>query len=119
MTITATILTRAVVEDTAHTTDAERHERSAAITCAAALPKEEIVDITANTFKALTVPTGAQWVTIEPLSGAGTWTLKGVTGDTGNVLGTALPPGPVSMPITAPSIGLLCSVTATARVRWF
>ena len=74
-----------------------------------------------NGFTALTVPTGAQAVIIRPLTGAFTFTLKGVTGDTGIVLGVAstLPILPWVLPLgTTPSIGITCTGAGTVEAIW-
>jgi len=75
----------------------------------------------ANGFTALTVPTGSQAVWIRPLTGAFTFTLKGVTGDTGIVIGVAstLPILPCVLPLgTTPSIGITCTGAGTVEVIW-
>jgi hypothetical protein len=53
------------------------------------------------------------------VSGTGTWTLKGVTGDTGVALGTptALTP-PVLVPLLSASIGILASAGGSCEVLW-
>jgi hypothetical protein len=75
-----------------------------------------------NGFTAITVPTGAKGVIMVPISGAFTHTLKGITGDTGVVLGAAstLPIIPIVLPLgTTPSLGLACTGAAVVLIVFF
>lgn len=90
--------------------------------CAAALPQSEYVSCTGSAFTALSPPTGAVAVLIEPDTNA-SLTLKGVTGDTGiaitpssNVIGI-----PLLIPLgSSPSIGIYNGgSTCSIRVTWF
>ena len=79
--------------------------------------QQQTVTLTASTFVAITVPTGAKAVLISKLTGAAT--LKGVTGDTGIALGTNCP---TLIPLgTTPSLGITdtSTVTQTAQLFWF
>ena len=70
-------------------------------------------------FTALSPPTGAAWCQIRWASGTGTWTLKGVTGDTGVALGTPTATSPpMLLPLSTPSIGITASSAGTAEVLW-
>lgn len=88
---------------------------------AAALPKREIITLTASVFNALTVPTGAKGVWIDPKT-ATTLTVKGVTGDTGIVsVPTTANSLPIFLPLgTSPSIGILNNVASeqVVEVTW-
>lgn len=116
MTQTAKVLSRYVVSDDTIPADTNRADVEASLTA----PQFESVVVTlANGFTAFAVPSGAQWVLIEFISGVFTYTLKGVTGDTGVKIATGtLPPGPVSMPVNSPSIGLACTGAGVVRVTW-
>ena len=77
--------------------------------------KQETVTISAATFTALTPPTGAAAVLIDPGTNISS-TLKGVTGDTGVKLLPASSPLqiPILLPLGAsPSIGILNSHSAS------
>lgn len=83
--------------------------------------KKETVTL-ANGFNALSPPAGATLCVIEPLTGAVTWTLKGVTGDTGIALAAAstLPTKPTMVSLgTTPALGLTVTGAATALVYWY
>lgn len=82
------------------------------------LPKRERVSVGAATFQALTVPSGAQSVYIDPGS-AVSLVLKGVTGDTGIALTPATNPTglPVLIPLgSSPSVGILNNHTSAQVV---
>lgn len=70
-------------------------------------------------FNALSPPTGATFVVIQWVSGTGTLTLKGVTGDTGIALGvlSATSP-PIVLPLSSPSIGILSSASGSVEIIW-
>lgn len=70
-------------------------------------------------FNALSPPTGATLALIRWVSGTGTWTLKGVTGDTGIALGTpSATTAPVLVPLLSASIGILASAGGSCEVLW-
>ena len=114
----ASILVRLLVTDDDDGTTLDRREITAEI--ASPVIKIERASLS-NGFNALTVPSGATLLVIEPLTGAVTWTLKGVTGDTGNVLAAAstLPTKPIMVPLgTSPSVGINVGGAATANLYW-
>ena len=78
------------------------------------------VTLAANTFQAVAVPATATAVTITPPpSNTGTLTLKGVTGDTGLVLGAIT--NSVKLAFVAGSmstIGMLSNTAATWGLLW-
>lgn len=83
----------------------------------AGVTQQQAVTLTASIFTAITVPTGAKAVLITGLTG--TATLKGVTGDTGIVLGTN---SPILIPLgTTPSIGITetSGANQTIQLMWF
>lgn len=70
-------------------------------------------------FNALTVPSGAVFVRIVWVSGTGTLTLKGVTGDTGIAMGALSATSPaIMLPVSSPSIGILASGSGSVEVTW-
>ena len=70
-------------------------------------------------FTALSPPTGAAYAQIRWVSGTGTWTLKGVTGDTGVSIGTPTATSPaLCLPISSPSIGITASSAGSCEVLW-
>lgn len=80
--------------------------------------KRETVSLSAA-FNALSPPTGATLAVIRWVSGTGTWTLKGITGDTGIALGTptaATPP--IMVPLLSASVGILASGAGSCEVLW-
>lgn len=80
--------------------------------------KRETVSLSAA-FNALSPPTGATLAVIRWVSGTGTWTLKGVTGDTGIALGTpAATTTPIVVPLSSASIGILASGAGSCEVLW-
>lgn len=85
--------------------------------------KRETVSLTNAAFTALTVPAGAKGILLMCDASVGPMTLKGVTGDTGIVILTAVAPGvPIMLPLgTTPSIGILNSNAAAQSVDiiWF
>lgn len=86
-----------------------------------ATPNGKLEQVTlSNGFTALSPPTSAVAVIINPVSGSFTFTLKGVTGDTGIVLATSATLGlPIVLPLgTSPSIGLTCTGAAVVEVLW-
>lgn len=118
MTLSAALLSRFVVTDTDDPAGQDRHDIETSLSTVL-VRQTSVVDLVSG-FNALTPPTGARWVIIEPLTGAVTWTLKGVTGDTGVAMSSgALPSAPISMPIRPGVIGItLASGSGTARVTW-
>lgn len=73
----------------------------------------------AAAFNALSPPTGATLVVISWVSGTGTWTLKGVTGDTGIALGTpSATTQPIVVTLSSASIGITASGSGSAEVLW-
>lgn len=73
----------------------------------------------AAAFNALSPPTGATLAIIRWASGTGTWTLKGVTGDTGIALGTpTVATAPIVVPLLSASIGILASAGGSCEVLW-
>lgn len=119
MALAVRLLTRFVVYDTAEETTADRRDIES--TMSAPILKIEPISLTSG-FNAFTVPTGATHVIIEPLTGAVTWTLKGVTGDTGIALAAAatLPTRPTALSLgSAPALGITTNGNATARLYWF
>ncbi len=81
--------------------------------------KRETITLS-NGFTALSPPSGAHAVIIRPSSGAFTYTLKGVTGDTGIVMSTTtLLAHDVVIPLgTSPSIGIACTGAAVIECVW-
>lgn len=81
--------------------------------------KRETVALSAA-FNALSPPTGAALVVLRWISGTGTWTLKGVTGDTGTALGTpTADTAPIQLPLgTTPSIGITASAVGSLEALW-
>lgn len=89
--------------------------------CASGLPKQEVVSLTGSAFTALSPPSGAKAVVIQPGT-ATTLTIKGITGDTG------VASVPASNPIggdmllylgSSPSIGILNGgSTAAVTLLW-
>ena len=80
--------------------------------------KRETVTLAAA-FNALSPPTGATLAIIRWVSGVGTWTLKGITGDTGIALGTPTATStPIVVPLSSASIGVLSSATGALEVLW-
>lgn len=80
--------------------------------------KLETVTLSAA-FNALSPPTGATLAVIRWVSGTGTWTLKGVTGDTGVALGTpTAATAPIVVPLLSASIGILASGAGSCEVLW-
>lgn len=80
--------------------------------------KRETVALTTG-FNALAPPTGATRAVIKWASGTGTWTLKGVTGDTGIALGTpTAATTPIVVPLSSASIGITASDTGSCEVLW-
>ena len=74
----------------------------------------------ANGFTALSPPTGVQALVVRFISGAFTFTLKGVTGDTGVAMSSsALAACPVLIPLTAPSIGIACTGAGVVECCWY
>lgn len=70
-------------------------------------------------FTELDVPYGSSWMFIEFRAGSFTYTIKGADDDTGVQLsGSALPPLPVSMPVSSASVGLACTGAGSARVTF-
>lgn len=119
MTVTADVLVRFVARDATSEVVEDRRDIEAEIT--SAVRKVEKVSLS-NGFNALSPPSGATLCVIEPLTGAVTWTLKGVTGDTGIALAAAstLPTKPVVVPLgSSPVLGITTTGTATANVYWF
>ena len=81
------------------------------------LPKRERVSLTGSAFTALSPPSGAKAVLIDPDTSV-SLTIKGITGDTGTVITpSSAPLGiPVILPLgSAPSIGI-ANGSATAQV---
>lgn len=80
--------------------------------------KRETVALSAA-FNALSPPTGATLAVIKWVSGTGTWTLKGVTGDTGVACGTpTTATAPIMVPLSSASIGILASASGSCEVLW-
>ena len=80
--------------------------------------KLETVTLSAA-FNALSPPTGATLALIRWVSGTGTWTLKGVTGDTGIAMGTpSATTAPLLIPLSSASIGILASAGGSCEVLW-
>lgn len=80
--------------------------------------KLETVTLSAA-FNALSPPTGATLAIIRWVSGTGTWTLKGVTGDTGVACGTpSAATAPIMVPLSSASIGILASAGGSCEVLW-
>lgn len=80
--------------------------------------KRETVSLAAA-FNALSPPTGATFCQIRWVSGTGTLTLKGVTGDTGVALGTLTSASPaLCLPLSSASVGILASGTGSVEVLW-
>lgn len=80
--------------------------------------KRETVTLAAA-FNALSPPTGATLAVIKWVSGTGTWTLKGVTGDTGIALGTPTAlTAPLVLPLSSASLGITASATGALEVLW-
>lgn len=106
-----------VVDDNSRQVQRLRHESTIADVVGDA-GKRETVSLSAA-FNALSPPTGATLAVIRWVSGTGTWTLKGVTGDTGIALGTpsATSP-PVVVPLSSASIGILASGAGSCEVLW-
>lgn len=117
MATTATVFTRAIAND--GTQDVSRRDWSTDIAAAVL----EIDNVTlSNGSNTLTVPAGATWVVLSFTSGAVSYTLKGVAGDTGVRLSTAaLPTGPVSMPIVGGTTVLVIGATGAGAVTayWY
>lgn len=83
----------------------------------AGVTQQQTVTLTASSFTAITVPTGAKALLISALTGAAT--LKGVTGDTGIALGINCP---TLIPLgTTPSIGITDTSGSNQSVAlyWF
>lgn len=81
--------------------------------------KRETVTLTASSFNALTVPSGAK-VLIIILGSATSLTLKGITGDTGITLAPASNPTGIDaiIPLGAtPSIGILNGLASNQNVE--
>ncbi len=118
MALAARVLVRFVVYDTDEETTSDRRDLEAAL--ASPVVKIEQVALSSG-FNALTPPTGATLCIIEPVSGAVTWTLKGVTGDTGIALAAAntLPTKHAVLPLgSSPALGITTNGAAVARVYW-
>ncbi len=80
--------------------------------------KRETVSLSAA-FNALSPPTGATLAVIRWVSGTGTWTLKGITTDTGIALGTpTATTTPIVVPLSSASIGILASGAGSCEVLW-
>ncbi len=118
MTVSAALLSRFVVSDSTDNADTDRRDISNTIATVSILKFETVT--LSNGFTALSPPTGAQHVTIEPVSGAFTYTLKGIEADTGVKWSTtAIPAAPISMALgSTPSIGLQCTGAGVVRVFW-
>lgn len=83
----------------------------------AGVTQQQSITLTASIFTAITVPSGAKAVLITGLTG--TATLKGVTGDTGILLGTNCP---ILIPLgTSPSLGITetSGSNQTIQVFWY
>lgn len=81
----------------------------------AGVTQQQTFTITASTFNAITVPSGAKAILISAVTGGAT--LKGVTGDTGIKLGTNCP---TLIPLgTTPSIGILDTSGSTQTVQLY
>lgn len=79
-----------------------------------------VYSISATTFQALTVPSGADMVVIIPQEGAISLTLKGLTADTGIAARPASAPidGPLILTLGAtPSIGILNGAASAQTVE--
>ncbi len=118
MTVTAKVHVRAVVVETTGF-ETQRVDSSSTIADVVGnTGKRETVTL-ANGFTALSPPTGVQGVVISFVSGAFTFTLKGVTGDTGIAMSSsALAALPVVLPLSAPSIGITCTGAGVVDVLW-
>lgn len=89
-----------------------------AITNTAAPDSLTTQSFTAATFAAVSIPTGATGVVIIPPAGnAGNITIKGITGDTGILLGVLTKP--YYQPLTASSsLGILCAADTVLEFNW-
>lgn len=117
--MTARLLVRFVVVDDETETTQDRRDFESEI--ASPILAQHTVALSSG-FNALSPPSGATHVLIEPVSGAVTWTLKGVTGDTGIALAAAstLPTRPVCIPLgTSPALGITTNGAGVVRVFWF
>jgi len=117
MTTDAAILLRAIVSD--GTTDFVKLPLTATVTDVVG-DKGKLENVTLSAaFVALTPPSGATAVILKWTSGTGTWTLKGVTGDTGIALGTptATTP-PIMLSLSSASIGITGSAAGTLDALW-
>ncbi|MEK9644300.1 MAG: hypothetical protein VW547_02020 [Alphaproteobacteria bacterium] len=117
MTTTGTIIQRATAND--GTRDVQRAVKESSISdVVGEAGKRETVSLSAA-FNALSPPTGAAFVMIRWISGTGSLTLKGVTGDTGIALGTLAASSPaIMLPISSPSIGILSDASGSVEVLW-
>lgn len=118
MTLAARLLTRFVIYDDDDETTKDRRDFEATMTTP--VIKVETIALSSG-FNGFTVPTGATHVIIEPVTGAVTWTLKGVTGDTGIALAAAntLPTRTSALSLgSSPALGITTNGAATARLYW-
>ena len=118
MTTAATIIQRVTAND--GTRDVQNMTKESTISdVVGESGKRETVSLSAA-FNALSPPTGATFCMIKWVSGTGTWTLKGVTGDTGIALGTPSATTPaIMLPLSSASIGILASGSGSCEVVWF
>lgn len=118
MASSAHIFSRVIVAD-ADGDEVSRDEWSATISDVAGANGYRETKSLSAAFNALTVPTGARFVEIGWVSGTGSLTLKGVTGDTGVALGVLTASSPrLRLPISSPSIGILASATGSVEILW-
>lgn len=119
MSLLATLLARFVVTNTAVPANVDRRDLVAELTAVSFLVDDVAL---INGTVALSVPTGAQALVIEFLTGAQTVTLKGAGGDTGIRLSTlAIPAAPVMLPIVGGTTVIVLTSTGvgTAKAYWF
>jgi hypothetical protein len=118
MASTARVLLRVVVKDANGLTVVQSEDLEEVADVVLENGKREQVTL-ANGFTALSPPTGVQLVVIRFISGAFTFTLKGVTGDTGIAMSSGvLAIFPVVLPLSAPSIGITCTGAGVVECIW-
>jgi len=118
MATSARILLRVVLTDSAGVDRNEVEDVDTITDVVAENGKREQVTLS-NGFTALSPPSGVQGLVIRFISGAFTFTLKGVTGDTGVAMSSgALAAFPVLIPLTAPSIGITCTGAGVVELLW-
>lgn len=117
-TVIARILTRLVLDPPSGYSRKEVEDESTFADIVAENGKREQVTLI-NGFTALSPPSGVQAVVIRFISGAFTFTLKGVTGDTGVAMSSvALAACPAVLPLAAPSIGITCTGAGVVECYW-